>query len=452
MLHARAAGWPASLLLLGALAAASCTYQFDRDRFRDADARDASEPADAAARDAALDPCTGASDGTPCPDGLCSAGACCTGCVTELGCEAGDTADACGGGGLACRRCTGETPLCGEGRCRVARPVVQVALGSRHTCVRDHEGQLFCWGADDAGQLGVRPSDGACAASSPLLVPLPGRVADVSASARGTCALLEDGSGYCWGEGLVGAGTVSPASTCIDAGMPVARVDPASIEPVRVLPSEPPLRWRALAVGDRVRFGLDDRGLAHYWGDYDYDMRPPPDQPVRVPGVEVELEVLSAHGQSALGLTADDRAFLWSRTEQELGEPLASDVALVSAGLGHHCIAYRDGRIECRGLYLPSAWAEGPTGGRLVPRTDDAEVTSIAVTYLAAPIMVCWTNVREELWCTFSPDEPLSLTTETRFTSVAIGQYGFAAIDTAGRLWSWHTEYVAMASVRTLPP
>jgi alpha-tubulin suppressor-like RCC1 family protein len=73
--------------------------------------------------------------------------------------------------------------------------LVQVAAGSRHTCATK-SGALYCWGADDTGQLG----DGQhMQRATPVAVPGMGsRVSAVVAAGSKTCA-IRDAALYCWG-------------------------------------------------------------------------------------------------------------------------------------------------------------------------------------------------------------------------------------------------------------
>jgi hypothetical protein len=72
--------------------------------------------------------------------------------------------------------------------------VKNVAAGARHTCAVTETSDVWCWGDNDFGQLGV--------AGNPLV---PTRVPDLRASgpiAAGdvfTCALFEDAITHCWG-------------------------------------------------------------------------------------------------------------------------------------------------------------------------------------------------------------------------------------------------------------
>ena len=91
--------------------------------------------------------------------------------------------------------------------------VSEVDVGSQHLCAIVDNGSLYCWGRNDLGQLGngsggsSNPSTG-----TPSWVDLgTGRTAvSVSAGDAITCAIVDNGSLYCWGTnsyGEVGIGT-----------------------------------------------------------------------------------------------------------------------------------------------------------------------------------------------------------------------------------------------------
>ncbi|NNF13354.1 MAG: hypothetical protein HKN72_09030 [Gemmatimonadetes bacterium] len=76
-----------------------------------------------------------------------------------------------------------------------------LAAGSAHTCGISGP-QVLCWGKNDSGQLGDgttqgRPQPGAVQG-------LPGPARQLAAGAVHTCALMSDGSVYCWGQNLHG--------------------------------------------------------------------------------------------------------------------------------------------------------------------------------------------------------------------------------------------------------
>ena len=79
-----------------------------------------------------------------------------------------------------------------------------IAIGSQHMCAIIDNRSVMCWGAGSMGQLGNN-------ASIDQNVPVyvedfgPGRTATaLSAGLTHTCALLDNGSVTCWGEGTNG--------------------------------------------------------------------------------------------------------------------------------------------------------------------------------------------------------------------------------------------------------
>jgi hypothetical protein len=87
---------------------------------------------------------------------------------------------------------------------------VQVAVGRRHTCGRSTDGTVACWGANNAGQLGRGPV-GPPRDAMPGTIQLPPAI-DLVAGANHTCALTAAGEVWCWGEnssGQVGVGDIA---------------------------------------------------------------------------------------------------------------------------------------------------------------------------------------------------------------------------------------------------
>ena len=92
------------------------------------------------------------------------------------------------------------------------RPARAVSAGGAHSCAIDGDGQLWCWGANDQGQLGIgRATDQLV----PVMVALPSGAAAIAVSAgeAHTCAVDAANHLFCWGandRGQLGDGSNLP--------------------------------------------------------------------------------------------------------------------------------------------------------------------------------------------------------------------------------------------------
>ena len=91
----------------------------------------------------------------------------------------------------------------------IGRTVTAISAGSAHTCAILDNGQLKCWGANWAGQLGLgdsRPRGSDPSHMGDNLPPVDlgtGRLArQVSAGNQHTCAILDNGDLKCWGDSI----------------------------------------------------------------------------------------------------------------------------------------------------------------------------------------------------------------------------------------------------------
>ena len=107
----------------------------------------------------------------------------------------------------------------------VSVPTLTLSLGAaataietdnKHTCALLVNGSVYCWGLNDKGQVG-NGSTGQSPVHTPTFVQnLPSTVRSISTAYVHSCAILQNDSVYCWGDnsaGQLGKGTTSSAWT-----------------------------------------------------------------------------------------------------------------------------------------------------------------------------------------------------------------------------------------------
>lgn len=83
---------------------------------------------------------------------------------------------------------------------------VKIVASEQHMCALTANDEVLCWGT------GTAVGNGSTSGSArPVLVPLPRGAIDVGAGSFTSCALLDDGSTYCWGSYAPLAASTTPA-------------------------------------------------------------------------------------------------------------------------------------------------------------------------------------------------------------------------------------------------
>nr|WP_255216009.1 DUF4215 domain-containing protein [Pseudenhygromyxa sp. WMMC2535] len=119
-----------------------------------------------------------------------------------------------------------------EGLVALDDSVAQVAVGNHHTCVLTSLGNVRCWGQSNNGQLGYGNTDKIGDDELPTSVgevELGGLAAtQLVTGERHNCALLEDGQLRCWGRGSNGTLGSGSTNSIGDDELPTA-IDPVDV-------------------------------------------------------------------------------------------------------------------------------------------------------------------------------------------------------------------------------
>lgn len=158
---------------------------------------------------------------------------------------------------------TAPAPIPGEVR------LTGLVAGERHTCGLTAQGQAFCWGSNDFGQLG----DGTTTLrTTPTPVWGGIRFVALAAGTYHTCGITGAGDARCWGAARSGA---PPDSAANALGAPVSELCrnptptyrgaewPCSPKPVAMGGD---LSFRSIGSGIWSTCGVTDGGVAHCWG------------------------------------------------------------------------------------------------------------------------------------------------------------------------------------------
>jgi alpha-tubulin suppressor-like RCC1 family protein len=228
--------------------------------------------------------------------------------------------------------------------------VVQINAGYLHTCARKGDGTLWCWGSNAYGQLGDGTFNNQSAPEQ--VTALGTSVADFSAGLDHTCARLNDGTVWCWGNNFYGQ---------LGDGTTMGSTNPIQVSGI------------TSAVEVSVNNGFScarkaDRTTWCWGGNTDGELgvgtTANSSTPVQVTGIGSTTAQISAGDNGACAVLTDGSLWCWGANfDGNLGDgtttrqlspvqvtatPFAHNVAEVSMGV-HTCARTTDGKVWCWG-------------------------------------------------------------------------------------------------------
>jgi alpha-tubulin suppressor-like RCC1 family protein len=254
--------------------------------------------------------------------------------------------------------------------------LTEVSSGGRHTCGVDADGNAYCWGRGMEGQLGIGPK--------PRNSPLPVRVdstgvldgrtlTHIAAGAKHSCALDVEGRAFCWGAnqaGQLGDGTESPrnapATVDLGSGYQLTSITAGTASTCATTAGGLVLCWGRGKNGE-LGNGTNKRTTT----------------PARVVGTGpngIHVESVSLGRRHACGVTSDGHVYCWGNNlKGQLGDGTTvstntpvralglTEAESASAGYEHSCAVLSNGTAECWGANQAGRLGDGSTERRLTP-------------------------------------------------------------------------------------
>ncbi|GLY96204.1 hypothetical protein [Actinoplanes sp. NBRC 103695] len=247
------------------------------------------------------------------------------------------------------------------------RVVVQVDAGEKHTCALEHNGAVFCWGDNSLGQLGTSATGDQ---DTPAQADFPqGSVlVEVTTGENHSCAIDEQGDAWCWGAGNRGQ-LGNGAST--DQDEPVRVTDATGLtDPVVDIAAGGDATCAATADGVAWCWGAGDRGQLGDGTGTDVV------RPVRV-STNVTVRQIAVGKQQSCAVDEDGRAACWGRTASGVeNAPVAAGGPVfrqVAVGGEHVCGVDRQEAGWCWGEGGEGQLGDGGTADRAAPGRIDRD-------------------------------------------------------------------------------
>jgi alpha-tubulin suppressor-like RCC1 family protein len=264
------------------------------------------------------------------------------------------------------------------------RVFVQLSAGALHTCGLTNAGQAYCWGWNDYGQLGD-------STTTERLEPVPvqqGTVgfSQLAAGDSHTCGLTDTGAAYCWGYNFYGG---------LGDGTRTDRLTPVPVQ-------QGSLVFRILDAGGVHTCALTDAGKAYCWGFNGYGAVGNGDTtgieqtspvPVLFTGTFAEVDAGYSHtcGLSNVGTRTD---YCWGFNQYgQVGDNTTTNryapvlvqsppvLERFSAGSGHTCALTIAGEAYCWGWNGAGQLGDGTTTDRWTPAPVNQSGQSAAVSF-----------------------------------------------------------------------
>ena len=324
--------------------------------------------------------------------------------------------------------------------------LIAVTAGDLHSCGLQTDGSAWCWGGDQADQLGDSTQTNS---SSPVATKGGLKFAALSSGYAHNCALTAANVAYCWGDNL--SGELGDGSTN-HRSLPVAVSGAAT--------------FTSLTAGQDHSCGLTAAGAAWCWGNnlsgqLGNGLTVNSSAPVAVSG-GITFVSLSAGFQNTCGVATTGAVWCWGdNTRGQLGNSSLNSSAVpvkitssasftaVSSGFQHACAVSTTGAAFCWGSNDQGQLGTGDTQAHTSPVAVTGGNTFVTVGagglyscgLAASGAAFCWgDNIWGELGSGVtspSSNVPVAVAGGLSFRTLSTGNYHVCAMAAGNVAYCW---------------
>jgi len=319
----------------------------------------------------------------------------------------------------------------------------EVALGKNHSCGIQTDNSLWCWGSNGFGQLGIPSVD---IISTPMRVNSDRNWRQVSASSRNTCAAKFDGSVWCTGfnqSGQLGLGFKSFQS-----------------DPEKILSDV-----RQISVSDNYLCATDNQNKLYCWGNNElFELGIEPRLPRQYPVPITEYRQFQKVVTSC-ALTLENSIVCWDSKEETEGLLLVRNVIdepeqwlNISIHTNNLCAIKINNSLWCledfdyfyqdydvrKNLSTPTSLKQIDTSQSWISLSTSS---SYGCAINNQKELFCWGDNNNDGTASLDgvlgnpevsyTDIPVPVATDNRWKMVATGFWHVCAIDEENKLWCW---------------
>lgn len=321
--------------------------------------------------------------------------------------------------------------------------ISEVAIGAKHSCVLSTSGSIYCWGNNDAGQLGQSSFSASFSATALKVEGLRSRIKKIVAGRFHTCGLDVEGIVYCWGSN--GTGQIGNDSTAGIVATPA------------LVAGE--IRFSNISAGAGSTCGLSIDKTAYCWGrNADNELGSKvgysSEVPVAVSGGWIFDQVVTGEKALSCGIEESGRILCWGEGDDYYGPgevTLFNSTylgAVFGVGSDHMCAVPNGRDLRCYSNYSNDVTGVGSTDSRNPPGRTKATLPEPLVSLSLGFHETCGLTADGKAYCWGS--FPTLVNTTQRFVSLDLFGSRKCGVTAQASLYCWGTDADGRSSSGTV--